>query len=325
MKRTVIKMSCAVSLCLSSQLVLAQDRGVETTAGSSQPSVKQGADNTKSQNSMGQAMSYMTGGMYLTQGAMDISAGSAPCYESGACGQLIKGIFEVALGVMSMKQGGAHGSAAGQAGITGIQTDGFGLDAGMGSVDPMDPRNPDSPLNKDAATASAFSNLDKLQKDGILNLKKGTITAGGKTFKVSDFSSPSSMAAAGLPKGAIDGLMAYSDAVNKKIAEKYDKMKLGAMTASTGYQDGGGSGGESGSGGMGSDSGSGLASTAAGGSGGLNGIGRDPSSMAGMQKNYNGEPIGVAADSIFLMMNRRYKVKESQESFFTDAELALQK
>jgi hypothetical protein len=46
---------------------------------------------------------------------------------------------------------------------------------------------------------------------------------------------------------------------------------------------------------------------------------------AGMSKNYNGEPIGVAADSIFLMMNRRYKVKESQDSFFGIGDFNLKK
>ena len=34
-----------------------------------------------------------------------------------------------------------------------------------------------------------------------------------------------------------------------------------------------------------------------------------------MTKNFNGEPIGVSADSLFDMMNRRYSLKANQETF----------
>lgn len=328
MRRTVIlKYSCALTLGLSSLPSLAVEKGsqgVETTgSASNQPSVKDGADKTSSANSTGQIMSYLTGGMYISQGYTDIAKGYAK-YPVG-WGLVAKGVFEVSLGILSMAQGNAHGGAARQASYTGFQTDGLGFDGGAGNLDPMDPRNPNSPLNKDPAVKAAYGNLAKLEKDGILDMKKGTIKAGDKTYKISDFSSPESMAAAGIPKGAIDGMMSYAGAVSKKAMEKMTSMKLGAMTASTGYEDGGGSGS-----GLGLSSseegsmGSGLAGNGAGSVAGV-GLGRDPSSLAGMQKNYNGEPIGVAADSIFLMMNRRYKVKESQESFFSDAELALQK
>jgi hypothetical protein len=39
--------------------------------------------------------------------------------------------------------------------------------------------------------------------------------------------------------------------------------------------------------------------------------------VAGLTTSYNGERIGVAADDIFLMVNRRYKVKNDQDSFIT--------
>lgn len=41
---------------------------------------------------------------------------------------------------------------------------------------------------------------------------------------------------------------------------------------------------------------------------------RKPSSV-GLVKEFNGELIGVAGDDIFLMMNRRYKLKSEQDSF----------
>lgn len=326
MKKKIAIAFYALILSLSPTKVFSQaSQGVETRGNTSytQPSVNAGANKTSDSNRSGQVMSYLMGGMFITKGTMDIMKGSSSCPGAG-CGLIAIGVMEVAMGVLSMKQGKAHGGSAGQADFTGIQTDGFAYDPGAGNLDPMDPNNPKSPLLQDPTLKAAMSNLKDLQKQGILDLKKGTITAGGKTYKVSDFSSPGAMSAAGLPKGAVDGAYAFADAVSKKAAEKMEKIKLGAMTTSSGYEEGGG---------VGSGGGAGVTSDGAGdtsyaGSAGANGkigIVRDPAALAGMQKNYNGEPIGVAADSIFLMMNRRYKVKESQESFFTDAELALQK
>lgn len=325
MKKVLIGMTCALSVGFSSSVALAADtktKGVETTV-NTQPSVKDGADKTQSQNQTGQIMSYLTGGMYISTGYTDISAGYASCPYCNY-GLIAKGVFEVGLGIMSMQQGNAHGSAANSAGFTGMQTNGLGDPYGTGGVDPLDPRNPNSPLLKDPAVASAYGNLAKLEKQGILDLKNGTIKAGDKTYKLSDFSSTGAMAAAGVPKGAIDGLMSWAGGVEKRAAEKMEKMKLGSMTAVNGFDEGGGGGQIGGTAPEDSSSMSAGGGVASGAGGlGASGLNRDPSSFSGMQKNYNGEPIGVAADSIFLMMTRRYKVKESQESFFTDADLAL--
>lgn len=40
--------------------------------------------------------------------------------------------------------------------------------------------------------------------------------------------------------------------------------------------------------------------------------------VAGLSTNYNGEPIGVASDSIFEMVKRRYEVKDKENSFIND-------
>lgn len=45
------------------------------------------------------------------------------------------------------------------------------------------------------------------------------------------------------------------------------------------------------------------------------GSGREPSSVAGLSKDYNGEQIGVAQDSIFGMLHRRYQLHNNQSSF----------
>ncbi|KHD88058.1 MAG: hypothetical protein OM95_11075 [Bdellovibrio sp. ArHS] len=342
MTNTFIKYICALSLACPS-VVLAEattvtapdathkapgtgsgaSKGIETTGGG-QPSVNDSADKTNDSNSDGKTMSFLTGGMFIAMGTNDISTGTAPCGTPAGCNVplIAKGVFEVMLGMLSMKQGGAHGKTAGMANITGLDTDGLGsLNTDNTTYDPNDL----GAAAKDPYAAAAAKNLKKLENMGVINAKAGTAKVGDKTYKLSDFASKESMAAAGIPSGAVDGLMSLAGAIEKKAAEKMEKLKLGAKTAANGFDEGGGSG-VSGSGPSGysddSTDGSGAYAGAGGGRGALD---RDPSSLAGMQKNYNGEPIGVAADSIFLMMTRRYKVKESQESFFTDAELALQK
>ncbi|KYG68842.1 hypothetical protein AZI87_06330 [Bdellovibrio bacteriovorus] len=343
MTKTFLKYICALSVGLSSNVAFGgaatvtpsaatqkgpgtgtktgsgASNGIETTGGG-QPSVNDSADKTKDSNSDGKAMSFLTGGMFIAMGTADISAG----YSSSPVGWglVAKGVMEVMLGLLSMKQGGAHGKSSNMAGLTGFDTDGLGdLNTGGGTYDPSDLGE----TAKDPHTAAVANNIKKLESMGVLDAKKGTATVNGKTYKLSDFASKESMAAAGIPPGAIDGLMSLAGAIEKKAAEKMEKLKLGSKTAANGFEEGGG-GGISGSGPSDSTddstAGGAYASNDGAGRGALD---RDPSSLAGMQKNYNGEPIGVAADSIFLMMTRRYKVKESQESFFTDAELALQK
>jgi len=43
---------------------------------------------------------------------------------------------------------------------------------------------------------------------------------------------------------------------------------------------------------------------------------RKPSSE-GLAREYNGEMIGVAGDDIFLMMNKRYKIKNDHDTFIS--------
>lgn len=42
---------------------------------------------------------------------------------------------------------------------------------------------------------------------------------------------------------------------------------------------------------------------------------RRPSSVAGMSKDFNGDKIGVAQDSLFEMLHRRYRVHNDANSF----------
>jgi len=310
----------------------AASRGVEgnkQTTAAPQNNVNQGASQTSSSNTVGQVLSTIMGAALVTKGGFDIKAGTAPCGSPKGCswGLIAQGVAEIAMGGMSFQQAAAHSGASGQANFSAGLTDGMGNHLGSGNLNPtMDPNSDLSrKLNSDPFVKNALNTLADLQNRGILDAKKGTLKVGGKTFKMSDFSSAASMAAAGIPKSAIDGAIAAARDAEKLALSKADKMKLGAMTASSGYEEGGGGGSSASAENSSEDAGFAGVSASSGGAGHLGGIDRGPSNVSGMQKMYNGEPIGVAADDIFGMMNRRYQLKHSQESFLTEADLAMQK
>lgn len=104
-------------------------------------------------------------------------------------------------------------------------------------------------------------------------------------------------------------LMATVAQAQKDALAKTDTVK--PTVASLGFEGGGGGGGEIGE--------------AIGYEDGLTAAQKDalraakirkPAQVSGLSKNYNGDPIGVAADNIFAMMTRRYKLKDTQKTFF---------
>lgn len=280
-------------------------------AGSGTPAVNDSANKAGDANSKGQMMSMLVGTALTVAGTSMVSSSSPPTVAAG--------VVLLGMGVLSFMQGGAHGNTKGAAGLTSNQSDGYNdlYETGGGITDPT--------IAKEAQAGQ--NALKELEKSGVYNPKTGTIKAGGKTYKTSDFASKEAMAAAGFPSGLIDGAYAYAEKAAAKAEAKVSKIRLGAMTEANGYADaGGGGGGSSGSSAAVDPYAAGMGAGMGGAGSGMGGANdRDPSSLAGMQKNYNGEPIGVSADSIFLMMNRRYKVKESQESFYSDSDLALKK
>lgn len=312
MGKPVIKIIVAVNMTLVSPFTWAQSTGVETRGSTvSTPSVKDASDQSGSANKGAAAQQAIMGAMMFAMSAAQIP----PCSTPGGQAHCALAALFAALGALSMAQSGNHKNAAQSAGVTGSQSDGYG-------TNPYQYNDPtlDNLVKNDPSVKAMGENLKKLTASGIYDPKTGKIkTPDGKLHDASDFASKGGMAGSGLPGGAIDSAIAAYSAVEKKASEK---VKMGAMTASNGYDEGGGGGKGSGSG-DGSPAEDGSSSALAAGAGKV-GLDRDPSSLAGMQKNYNGEPIGVAADSIFLMMARRYKVKESQESFYSDRDLALQ-
>lgn len=311
MKNVTLKILIAASIAIQ-PTVLYATQGVETTPSSNNASVKDGADKAQSSNSAAKAQQLLSAGLMFAMAAQKY--GECSTINKMAC--VMAGIF-AGMGALSLAQSKEHGNVAAGAGLTGNQSDGLGRDPyGYTKPDINDPTNP---VATDPNVRALGKNMAKIK--GMFDPKTGSIrTPDGKSYKASDFASKSAMAAAGIPNGAALGAIAAYGEIQKKAAAKVEKLKIGAATEATGFDEGGGSG--SGSVASSGDEGAGMGVAAATPRYGLD---RDPSSLAGMQKNYNGEPIGVAADSIFLMMNRRYKVKESQESFYNDAELALQK
>lgn len=140
----------------------------------------------------------------------------------------------------------------------------------------------------------------------------GTVTTpDGKKLSSSTFASNASMASAGLTPLEINASNAAKAKMNADIAAKL-KGADGSM-----YD------GDLGGGGAGSATASatsadgGLAPGSLGKNNSNLGINRDPAQVAGMAKNFNGEPIGVAGDGIFSMMNKRYGVKQQGGSFLS--------
>lgn len=291
------------------------DKTVTGVAENSGASVKDSSGKASSSNKQGQVMSLLMGGMLAAQSASHFST-CAGCSGSHPCPwECVKGAIAAGMAAMSMMQAKEHGSVAGASGLTSGLTDGGTNPYDTGSYDPttIDTKNPDIQAANDA--------FKKIQSTGAINTTTGKITTpDGKTYNVKDFASEKAMAAAGIPSGAIKGAMSNAAALEKKASEKAEKIVASANASSEDSFGGGGGGSttivgvDDEAGGMGAGRGKGLGLSK-----------RDPAQLAGMQKNYNGEPIGVAADSIFLMMNRRYQVKQSQDSFFGDMDLRLQK
>ena len=267
------------------------------------------ADKTKDANKSGQALNKAMGAVNLGIAA----ACFGTCSSGGGCCPVAP-IF-LLMGIQNLAQAGAQGKTAGQAAGTIGQTD-----TGYSGYDPSAADN-DPELKKGLDFVASVSNVNPKGGFSYDPVTKTVTAANGKTLKASDVNSPAAMAAAGVGQGTIDMVSSMSEkalAAATKKAEKYGKIVVNGEEGSSGGGGGSASSVSSGSGGASYGQGVGA------GRSGL-GVDRDPAQVAGMQKNYNGEPIGVAGDSIFKMMTRRYKTKESQNIFLDDAELLIQK
>jgi hypothetical protein len=167
--------------------------------------------------------------------------------------------------------------------------------------------------NQDPAWQNVQQSLDQLKSSGWnIDPKTGTATntATGQTITPSDLSSPAAMSAAGFSASDIKGIQSVLDqaqAAGKKYAAAHGADASGSVFDGT--IGGGKSGSTSGVGAM-----AGAALRAANRQAGM-GINRDPAQVAGMSKSYNGDQIGVAQDSLFNMIDRRYQLHDRNGSF----------
>jgi hypothetical protein len=282
-------------------------------------SIRDSAGDTSSSNKNGQLINMAMGGINLYNGYKNLSQ----CEDCHSC--CVIGAVYVAMGLMNMAQSKADGKTAGQAMGTFGATDtnmGGGYDPNAVNTLSKDPEIKQGiEFGNSLASTSNPSNLASWDP------KTNTLTtASGHTVKASDLNSPAAMAAAGISPAMISDIMSTEKKIEESALKKVEKLGLNkTAVASTSSDDGFGGGGGGGGGGGSMKPGSGGSDLHGYGGGAASGpklgIDRDPAQVAGMQKNYNGEPIGVAGDSIFRMMTRRYKVKESQSTFLDDAAL----
>lgn len=174
------------------------------------------------------------------------------------------------------------------------------------------------PSVKDALKASGFAS-GKTLGDAFTVLPDGSVKLkNGKTYKDGDFADMNSLMGTGLSAAAAKSVMDSmaqssgglaalgADAKGAKKEYKDNYGALGAADGSTTVVDVS----------KGPDSGKKFSDDlgAADKSKDKFSDERKPSSE-GLAKEFNGELIGVAGDDIFLMMNRRYKLKSEQDSF----------
>lgn len=157
-------------------------------------------------------------------------------------------------------------------------------------------------LNSFATTSGKYFKMDK---------NGNAVTKDGKKYTPADFASEKAMLAAGMSAADAKALAGSLNRMGSAIDAKKALAKEN--------KDGNGAGGENGAGGGAGGKGSGInANGSAKGGKDLEGSKRDVASVEGLAVDFNGDLIGNARDDIFKMMNRRYKLKTSQDNFIVN-------
>ncbi|MBX3041237.1 MAG: hypothetical protein KF789_11080 [Bdellovibrionaceae bacterium] len=262
------------------------------------PSANQSAKAGQGSNSSAGQIAQMVGQALQATGSGMM--GSC-CGNPGGAACCAKGAMLLGMGILGMMQAGMNKSTAGQHGYVG--------DVTYGGSDPYgtETNGTGSPSTSDPFAPSVKDKIAELEGKGFeFNAKNGTLSMpGGKSFKLSDVTNKDAMSNIGVSADDYAANMAAAAGFEKKAIG--DVEKIGAHTASQGMADGG-----SGGGGLGRS----VSSTDGSDDLSYRQKANDPKpTVAGMMKSYNGEMIGVAGDSIFAMMARRYQQKHKEESF----------
>lgn len=306
------------SLAQETSKGLEADKGAPPSQEEPEISVRDASAGTNSSNKWGQAMNLLQGAYLGQKSAIEAAQCASKKYS-----KCLPAAMHAAMAAASLAQAKENAKTAKSSKYSMDMTDtGNYGDSASNLQDGYDTdaiENSPEVKNAQKFISSITGTELKPGKPFVYNPgAKKLLLANGKELKLSDLNSPAAMAAAGISKENIDAAMSSAKAAAADAAKKVSKYRTaGAASAEA---DSGGGGGSTG--GLAADDA--LATGAVGLGGGL-GIDRDPANLAGMQKNYNGEPIGVAGDSIFRMMTRRYKVKESQRAFYDESELLVGK
>lgn len=298
----------------------ASSTDAKPVASSSGSNINSSADNAKKSNDKTSMVSQIIGVANMGIGAMHMAEYISSEGTDG--GALAQAILHFAMGAMSFQQAGANKNTAGQAGLTNFDSSSLNPYGTLGAeTNYLDPNSNVDPSVKGLVNTKGFMDTKKAltSKNGLYGVKMdpktGVITTpDGKTYDPSSLTDKAAMSKAGFSDSIIDGAYAANAAFEKEAKKKVGGVEsIGAATASNGYQDGG------------SSANYGGASTATSSGGGYgSSSSRVPASgnkVAGLTKNFNGEKIGVAAENIFNMMTRRFKVMEKRDSFFDPSEL----
>jgi hypothetical protein len=262
--------------------------------------------NGSAKASLASAAAYVTSGVFMQK--FIASCGVGGCNAGFAA---TAAVF-AGIGMMTGRAKDAYDGkdvefdrAADQATVSGRESGdtGVGDYDGDGDIDDQDERA------RQRTQQSITNSLRRLRQQGLTVLpREGVIIKpDGKRINVSrDMSSPSAMRAAGFSPAQIAEFQAGMDNAAAQMATDATSATADLFDESLG-----GSGSNSaGLGGPASDE-----TFSIPGSGINAGQDRAPANVQGLSRDYNGEPIGVAADSLFLMMRRRYDFLETQGTF----------
>lgn len=244
------------------------------------------------------------------------------CWTSGVSCPMAA--FLVAQGAISLSQATADSSAANyNNGIKSSLNNGSS-NSNSGSAQSVNALIENTNGLSDQEKLDLKNNYQKAIADtsGRYNLDKGTFVApDGKSHNMSDMQTASDFESAGFSKKDAATMASAMSTAVAKAREKASKLSFDTNVVSTDDGANGSGSGLSAKGDRSSDA-SRLGMGSSGKGLGAANSTRDPAALvAGMSKSFNGELIGVSGDSIFGMMNRRYKLKENQDSFFSEAEL----
>ncbi len=324
-----IKNLCTIGIAISlaTPMALARDEQLPTmytatTTSAGASTVTTTTINSPTIQSLGQqAENNSNKGKSLAGAGMAISAAgvAATCFTpagmTGTCKMFVLAL--AATTAVRMLMGNASGtSSSTAAAVTTAADDPYNLANGNGGATTTSTTVPTTPnYTNDPDWKNAIATIDKLQKNGWnVDVNKGTVTSpDGKKYSTSALNSADSLQAAGMSSANIKS---FEDAMSKVPALAAEKMKAADSAASM-FDDSAGGGGAKPA--AASDGGlTPYGSLPAGAAAGQKlGIDRDPAQVAGMSKDFNGNPIGVPQDSVFKMIDRRYELHQKNGSFLS--------